>query len=111
LTRHGLERPPVTADAVLDKRGKPLDWWYAEGKREERGRSTLHKWTCGCQNVRVGAREFYACCTRCGHAFVKAEPGKMPLTWGDAQARKASPYLEPPQDGAMERTAGEEQGG
>ena len=72
LTAHGIEAPVGTAP-VLGPRGKPLDWWVEPGSRE-RGRSTLSKWSCGCQNVRVGTKEFFACCTRCGSTFVKVEP-------------------------------------
>ena len=63
---------PVTPDGLLvDDKGKPLNWWLKPGK--ERGRSTLTKWSCGCQSVRTGRREFYACCTRCGKTFEQAE--------------------------------------
>ena len=107
LEAHGLERPTVTVDVTLDDRGKPRDWWFAAGGRGRRGRSTLSKWTCGCQNVRVGTKEFYACCTRCGHAFVRAEPGQAPVSEpGDEPTRK-SPYLEPPEDEAREDAEGE----
>jgi len=71
LVAHGLEPPPTDIDLNLDPRGKPLDWWIGPGDRERRGSSTLSKWTCGCQNVRVGTREFYACCTRCGNTFTR----------------------------------------
>ena len=70
---YGVQEPPATSDVILDGKGRPLDWWYLSGDRERRGRSTLTKWSCGCQNVRVGTREFFACCTRCGHAFARVE--------------------------------------
>jgi len=41
--------------------------WFRPNK--PRGRSTLTKWSCGCQNARIGAKEFDAQCLRCGHRF------------------------------------------
>jgi hypothetical protein len=73
LKAYAVKEPPVGSEIILDGKGKPLDWWTRDGGRERRGSSTLSKWSCGCQNVRVGTKEFYASCTRCGHAFVKAE--------------------------------------
>jgi hypothetical protein len=70
---YGVAEPPATSEVILDGKGRPLDWWYLSGDRERRGRSTLSKWSCGCQNVRVGTKEFHASCTRCGHAFSKVE--------------------------------------
>ena len=32
-------------------------------------KSTLIKWTCGCQNVWAGAREIHIKCLRCGNVF------------------------------------------
>lgn len=49
--------------------------WFRWGKERE-GRSTLSKWSCGCQNVRVGTKEFHAQCLRCGNVFTKQETGK-----------------------------------
>ena len=48
---------------------------------EPKGRSTLSKWTCGCQNIRVGTKEFYGQCTKeeCGHTFVKADGLTHPI--------------------------------
>jgi len=76
LKAYGVEKPAEVPDLNRDPRGKPLDWWVRPEDRERRGSSTLSKWSCGCQNVRVGTREFYACCTRCGHAFIKVAPGQ-----------------------------------
>jgi hypothetical protein len=70
---YGVEEPQGSGDLILDTKGRPLDWWFPGNDRERRGHSTLTKWSCGCQNVRVGTKEFHACCTRCGHAFVKIE--------------------------------------
>jgi hypothetical protein len=42
------------------------------GGQERKGTSTLSKWSCGCQNVRVGTKEFHAQCLKCGNVFVKA---------------------------------------
>ena len=73
LKAYAVKEPPVGSEIILDGKGKPLDWWTRDGGRERRGSSTLTKWSCGCQNVRVGTKEFYASCTRCGHAFGKVE--------------------------------------
>ena len=56
----------------LTPKGKPMDWW-ANPRERARGRSTLAKWSCGCQNVRVGTREFQACCLKCGNVFQRAD--------------------------------------
>jgi len=73
LKAYGVEAPVTKGEIVLDGKGKPLDWWRRDLGRERRGRSTLSKWSCGCQNVRVGTKDFFACCTRCGHAFVRVD--------------------------------------
>ena len=38
-----------------------------------KGKSKLKKWTCGCQIVRIGKREFCATCNICNNKFVLAE--------------------------------------
>jgi len=38
-----------------------------------KGKSKLKKWTCGCQIVRIGKREFCATCDICGNKFVLDE--------------------------------------
>ena len=87
LKAYGVKEPETKSDVVLDGKGKPLDWWSTPGGRERRGRSTLAKWSCGCQNVRVGTKEFYACCTRCGHAFIKVETtSRVEMPEGDPSA-------------------------
>lgn len=72
LRAYAVAEPSAESGMILDGKGRPLDWWIRPGD-ERRGRSTLTKWSCGCQNVRVGTKEFFASCTRCGHAFIKAE--------------------------------------
>ncbi len=42
-------------------------------KPKVKGRSKLKKWTCGCQNVRVGKSEFKATCDLCGNRFKLVE--------------------------------------
>jgi hypothetical protein len=66
----GVERPEdVPTDAGN------IDWFkilidlLGKGKK---GRSSLSKWTCGCQNVRVGTKEFEAHCDKCGNPFLPA---------------------------------------
>ena len=38
-------------------------------KPKVKGKSKLKKWTCGCQIVRVGKKEFCATCDICGNKF------------------------------------------
>jgi len=38
-------------------------------KPKMKGKSKLKRWTCGCQLVRVGKREFSATCDICGNKF------------------------------------------
>src|SRR6266498_3460072 len=54
----GIPRP----EDVSRVEGKPskVDWFRP---KKEKGRSTLTKWSCGCQNIRVGTKEFYGRCT------------------------------------------------
>jgi hypothetical protein len=41
--------------------------------KKPKGKSKLKKWSCGCQNVRVGKSEFYATCNLCGNRFEIAD--------------------------------------
>ena len=84
LRAYGVEEPSPLIETILDDKGRPRDWWIKPGE-ERRGSSTLTKWSCGCQNVRVGTKAFYASCTRCGQPFVKVE----------AASRAASPEIKP----------------
>jgi hypothetical protein len=94
LKAYAVSQPDYGTDTIVDGKGRPLDWWYMPGKKEDQGSSTLRKWSCGCQNVRVGTKEFYASCTRCGHAFVKVEAssplfgrqGRLPEMSADVEA-------------------------
>ena len=63
----GIERP----EDVPTVKGK-ADWFRPDKKK---GTSTLSKWSCGCQNVRIGTKEFNAVCTKaeCGHVFVRMD--------------------------------------
>ena len=71
MQEHGIARPDV---GEVGEDHQRWDWWdlldFLAGK-EQKGRSTLAKWNCGCQVVRVGTKEFYAQCLRCGGLFVK----------------------------------------
>jgi hypothetical protein len=67
--------------------GKRSNWWEAD--KERKGRSTLSKWSCGCQNARVGTKEFHAQCLKCRNVFVKVdelEPAHTSQTVFDAGA-------------------------
>jgi len=68
LRAYGIPEPPPLEEPKLTPKGRPLDWWTDPEKRR-RGRSNLRKWTCGCQNVRVGTKEFHAQCLVCGNTF------------------------------------------
>ena len=89
LKAYGVEPPLVVSGVLVDGKGRPLDWWSRPGDRERRRLAAFHKWACGCQSVRVGRKEFFACCTRCGREFVRLDgplPGLAP----------ASPEARPP---------------
>ena len=88
MREHGIERPQWQEE----EGAKPLDWW-SSGK-ERRGSSTLSKWSCGCQNVRVGTKEFHAQCLNCGNVFVRLD--------GNAaeQPRRTGPAAESPLESA-----------
>jgi hypothetical protein len=64
----GIIRPD---DVPRDEGVKIKDDWFEIGKKRK-GRSSLSKWSCGCQNAWIGASEFAAHCDKCGNAFVKA---------------------------------------
>lgn len=76
---YGVPEPSPIKGTKLSPKGRPLDWWTKpEGKDRKRGRSTLAKWSCGCQNVRVGTKEFQACCLKCGNIFKRVDVGAQP---------------------------------
>lgn len=64
----GIPRPN---DVPRGEGVKVKDDWFEIGKKRK-GRSSLTKYTCGCQNAWIGASEFAARCTRCGNDFVMA---------------------------------------
>jgi hypothetical protein len=66
----GIERPEGVPTADNADWFKILIDLMGKGKK---GRSSLTKWTCGCQNVRVGTKEFFATCDKCGNQFHPAE--------------------------------------
>lgn len=72
LRAYDVPEPAPLAEPIVSPKGKPLDWW-ADPEARPQGRSTMRKWTCGCQSVRVGTREFHAQCLRCGNLFERAE--------------------------------------
>jgi hypothetical protein len=75
MKEHGIPEPDYR-EVPDDKRR--LNWWeylkWLEGEGRRGGRSTLAKWSCGCQNVRVGTKEFEARCLRCGNVFRRVDP-------------------------------------
>ena len=52
-----------------------IDWFKLLDGKEVKGRSSLSKWSCGCQNIRVGTKEFSGRCTKpeCGNVFIKMD--------------------------------------
>ena len=79
LKAYTVPEPPPLAEPKFGPKGKPLDWWTTpEDRRRRRGRSTLAKWSCGCQNARVGAKDFQARCLKCGRVFVRVDAVPAP---------------------------------
>ena len=62
LTRHGVS---FEHDNLVKKGGLVL----IPPKPKKKGKSKLKKWSCGCQNVRVGTKSFEATCKICGNDF------------------------------------------
>jgi hypothetical protein len=69
MTELGITRPD---DVPRVEGQKPKDDWFEIGKKRK-GRSSLTKWSCGCQNAWIGASEFLAICVVCNNPFVRAE--------------------------------------
>jgi hypothetical protein len=65
----GIQRPEDVPS--IEPGTKPKDDWFEIGKKRK-GRSSLTKWSCGCQNAWIGAAEFHAQCLNCGNEFVQA---------------------------------------
>jgi hypothetical protein len=65
LKQHG-----VSFDEIPEfNKGEPKGMVPISPKPKVKGKSKLKKWTCGCQIVRVGKREFCATCDICGNKF------------------------------------------
>lgn len=67
MRQFGIKRP----DDVPTSDEKPKGNYFEIG-RKRKGRSSLTKYSCGCQNAWIGSAEFHALCTNCGNEFVKA---------------------------------------
>lgn len=63
----GIHREDLPEDTG-DHKGS---WWSVGDVHK--GRSSLTKWTCGCQNAWIGAKEYHATCDLCHNPFVPAE--------------------------------------
>jgi hypothetical protein len=73
LTNMGIARPKG-AEGKEDDKISWADWLIImDGGEKPKGKSTLSKWSCGCQNVRVGTKDFDAQCLRCGSVFVRMD--------------------------------------
>lgn len=68
MSQFGITRP---ADIPRVEGEKIKDDWFEIGKKRK-GRSSLSKWSCGCQNAWIGSAEFYALCIKCGNPFLPA---------------------------------------
>jgi len=76
----GMARPHGAENKPDDNKMNWADWLIIIGGGEvKKGRSTLSKWTCGCQNVRVGTKDFFAHCDICKNPFVKKETRAMAI--------------------------------
>ena len=67
LKQHGVsfdDIPEFKGNGGIPKGIVPID-----PKPKVKGKSKLKKWTCGCQIVRVGKREFSATCDICQNKF------------------------------------------
>ena len=64
----GIPRPD---DVVRVEGVKVKDDWFEIGKKRK-GKSSLTKYSCGCQNAWIGSAEFKAMCMKCGNVFVQA---------------------------------------
>lgn len=62
LIRHGVDFNHAN---MIQKGGLIL----IPPKPKKKGKSKLKKWSCGCQNVRIGKSEFHATCNLCGNEF------------------------------------------
>ena len=59
-----LEGAVIPHEEIKDgqiKKTKPI--------KKRKGKSSLKKWSCGCQSVRIGTKEFHATCDLCGNKF------------------------------------------
>lgn len=85
MAENQIQRP---TQVVVPKEERK-NWWDL-GKKERKGRSTLSKWSCGCQNVRVGTKEFHARCTRCGKISSESrrQPIRFCMTWERRNPRR-----------------------
>ena len=91
LKAYGVSEPPPLVEPQLNPKGRPLDWWTKPRERQ-RGRSTLAKWSCGCQNARVGAKEFHACCLKCGGVFELVDVAPSPEMPRTRKAKEEVPW-------------------
>ncbi len=85
----GIERPdnvPTLVEGKLD--------WFKLGK-EQNGKSSLSKWSCGCQNVRVGTKDFFATCDKCNRKFEKVERRQVIYSSSSAPSSQSP---KPPED-------------
>ena len=71
LQEHGIE-VPTEAEDESDPGPDRLVRRLLGRTTRMKGKSTLIKWTCGCQSVRCGRADFQARCTICDNQFVRA---------------------------------------
>jgi hypothetical protein len=67
LIQHGIKIDLATDNLTT------LQMLTIDNKLKIKGKSKLRKWSCGCQNVRVGKKYFRATCDMCGNKFLIRE--------------------------------------
>ena len=102
LQVYGVPEPDPVPEPKTTPKGRPLDWW-ADPEKRPAGRSTLRKWSCGCQTVRVGTKEFHAQCLRCGNLFARVEPERRARTPEPVGEERAAPTEAPVQSEGWEQ--------
>lgn len=68
---HGVEVPTEAEEESASELGNRLVRRLSGQGERMKGKSTLIKWTCGCQSVRCGRSDLQARCMKCGNQFMK----------------------------------------
>jgi hypothetical protein len=74
LKEHGVDVPTEAEEDDESGSGRGRLVRRAVGRIARiKGKSTLAKWTCGCQSVRCGRADLQAVCAKCNNRFIKVE--------------------------------------